>query len=269
MRIESINPTPIAHIDSYTAGRGGRSIEHRRLPILRGTISGLPKGLAGMVATSDLQGYDSKHIPVADRQLSGFCMANALQRLADAGDIPALDTMGLCLPGDYYAIATLDRRGGLGNVEHVWRAFARHFRWVVGVAGNHDSFADTGSFSGIFDDLPHVYGLAADSVTVDTLTIGGVSGIEGNPRKFWHYPLDELSQRLNDVLAADPELLLMHDGPAHPSESAQLKCWYTKAMRHYEGLVIRGHRHWMEPVIDIKRFQVLNVDSRAVVLEAV
>lgn len=269
MRIESIDLNPILEIASYTAGRGGRSVEYRRLPILKGTISGLPEGLAGIVATSDLQGYHAKHVPVAERQLSGLCMASALRDLADAGDIPALGSMGLCLPGDYYAIATLDKRGGMGNVEHIWREFSHDFRWVAGVAGNHDSFADTGSFAGIFDDLPHVHGLEADSIKVDNFTLAGLSGIEGNKRKFWHYPIDELSKRLKNVLAADPELLVMHDGPASPSEAAHCQCWYTDAMRHYQGLVIRGHRYWEQPVQDIKDFQVLNVDSRAVVLEAI
>ena len=61
--------------------------------------------------------------------------------------------MGLLLCGDLYVRPALDARGGLGDVRPVWRAFARHFRWVAGVPGNHDAFG-TPSERTAFANLP-------------------------------------------------------------------------------------------------------------------
>ena len=48
--------------------------------------------------------------------------------------------IGVLLAGDLYTVPALDRRGGSGDVTAVWRAFGDEFSWVVGVAGNHDTF---------------------------------------------------------------------------------------------------------------------------------
>ncbi|MEZ6040302.1 MAG: hypothetical protein R3C20_07335 [Planctomycetaceae bacterium] len=51
--------------------------------------------------------------------------------------------MGVILAGDFYTVPNLDKRGGSGDVTSVWQAFARQFKWVVGVAGNHDIFGNS------------------------------------------------------------------------------------------------------------------------------
>ena len=52
--------------------------------------------------------------------------------------------------GDYYAIPSLDKRGGLGDVEQVWCGFKQISQTVIGVAGNHDRFGGKLKLDGFF-----------------------------------------------------------------------------------------------------------------------
>ncbi|MDV7390080.1 hypothetical protein RZS08_01950, partial [Arthrospira platensis SPKY1] len=105
-----------------------------------------------------------------------------LRTLAELAVIPALDRCGALLAGDLYAAPGADKMGATGDVRPVWRAFARHLRWVAGVAGNHDLFGDRGAQAGLARE-PGLHLLDGDAVTLDGLRIAGVGGICGRPGK--------------------------------------------------------------------------------------
>ena len=118
------------------AARGGGSTVET-LEIKRARAIGLPDTLDAIVATSDLQGI----VPdprTCEATLLGVAVAEALEELAFYNVLPPADRIGVVLAGDLYSVPTADKRGGFGDVASVWRAFAKRFAWVAGVAGNHD-----------------------------------------------------------------------------------------------------------------------------------
>jgi 3',5'-cyclic-AMP phosphodiesterase len=190
MRILSVDirGAPLDVIPYVSAIRGGGS-ELAALPVLRATVDELPADVAAIVVASDLQGVELTRQPGVVPRLLGEVLAARLGDLAARGRLPPLDQIGVILAGDLYA--AISRRGGLGDVRAVWRAFAERFRWVVGVAGNHDHFgspSDQAQFAG----EPRVGLLDASVVTLDGLHIGGVSGIVGDPRRPFRRSEDEL-----------------------------------------------------------------------------
>jgi len=114
------------------------------LPILRATVDHLPDGLEAIVATADLQGRGLEREDGGPAPLLGELLAEELEALAKLGEIPSPDVTGVILAGDLYSRPELDCRGGSGDVRVVWDAFARNFRWVAGVAGNHDFYGSRG-----------------------------------------------------------------------------------------------------------------------------
>jgi len=102
-------------------------------------------------------------------------LAQELALLAEFSEIPPLKQIGVLLLGDFYAAPALTERGAHGNVEPVWHAFAERFRWVVGIAGNHDVFPN---FADWHVDHNYRFGnryfLDGSVVTVDGLKIAGI-----------------------------------------------------------------------------------------------
>lgn len=76
-------------------------------------------------------------------------------------------------------------------------AFGQQFRWVVGVAGNHDTFGAPREQAQFFRQRPELQLLDGDVVDVDGLRVGGVGGIMGRPDKQGRAPhaLTLLAQR--------------------------------------------------------------------------
>ncbi len=200
----------------------------------------------------------------ASLALLGLALARHCLQLSACGLLPDPERVGVILAGDLYA--ELGKRGGLGDVRAVWRAFAP-FRWVTGVAGNHDAFSeDLRDRAGIgrFRRRGHRV-LDGDQVELDGLVVGGVSGIVGNPKKPNRRRLDAFAEALE--LASDAaQVLVLHEGPAVGGRTgnADLTALVSAAA---PPLVICGHRHWAAPLAELPcGRQVLNVDARAVVL---
>ena len=170
------------------------------------------------------------------------------------------------MAGDFYTVPALDKRGGSGDVSNVWRAFADQFDWVVGVAGNHDTFgADPGAaprFSGKLHYLDH------NCVCLDGLSIAGLGGIIGNPNRMRRRTEHDFLRAIEDLLEAQPDILLMHEGPDAPKRGfrgAPMVRELIELLR--PELVVRGHAHWDEPFVELDGgVQVLNVDARVVIL---
>ncbi|KNY26924.1 hypothetical protein [Pseudobacteroides cellulosolvens] len=134
MRIEKLNPDVIENI-YYKTIVSGDKITNAKLPILMGVVSGLPKYIDALVVTSDLQGIVEKD---NNEILLGEVLADYLPLFVEVELGLQPRNVGIILCGDLYA--TLSKRGGLGDVTGVWNHFNKHFRWVAGISGNHDSF---------------------------------------------------------------------------------------------------------------------------------
>jgi Icc-related predicted phosphoesterase len=239
----------------------------RSLPVLRGAVDGLPPEIDALIVSSDLQGVASLDDGSGALRLLGVVLASRLAALADAGTIPARDRTGILLAGDLFSAPAGDVRGVSGDVRDVWRAFATHFRWVAGVAGNHDTFG-AGHDRGHSFREPRVHVLDGDVVDLDRLRVAGLGGIIGDPAKPGRRAEREFVRELKRLVAAKPNILILHHGPdtdrgrlrGHPEVRGALS-------RSGPVLVVCGHVYWPEPVADVRGgAQALNVDSRVVVL---
>jgi len=264
MRITSLESTPFSTV-RYLAAASGGGTATLSLPILRGRVDALPTSLDALVVASDLQGIELG----GARRLLGEALADELGRLAGDGQLPPLERVGVLLAGDLYSAPNADRRGATGDVRAVWRALAARCRFVAGVAGNHDTFGDRDDEARFRRELG-VHLLDGDVAELDTLRIGGVGGIIGDPHKPARRDEREFVRALRGVLAERPPVVVLHHGP--DAERGALRG--HEAVRHAldrsgELLVVCGHVHWRTPLADVRGgAQALNVDGRVVVLTA-
>jgi 3',5'-cyclic-AMP phosphodiesterase len=266
MRILDIAALPFWEIPYRLAGPG-RTIDTAVLPLIYGTVDVLPKGIEAMLACSDLQGRGQPRSATPTPDLLGETLTTELALLAATGEIPEPQRIGILLLGDFYADPHLQGRGVHGNVGAVWRTFAANFRWVLGVAGNHDII-----------DRPPVPGQTnahlfdGDIVMVDGLRVGGVSGIIGAAKVGRAWRRDEISfmDALNGLLRTNPDILLLHQGPDTGTPARPGHPTIRGALEHTTGvLTLCGHVHWPSPLATLPGGnQVLNVDGRAVLLRA-
>ena len=159
----------------------------------------------------------------------------------------------------------LDKRGGSGDVTSVWHAFFNTFDWVVGVAGNHDLFGDAATRPR-FPKPMHF--LDNDNVLIEGLSIAGLSGITGNPRRPWRRTEDGFVEALEHLLCDSPAIVIMHVGPDVPDSGHRGSQRIRQVVEQAEpALIVRGHSHWKEPLATLSNgTQVLNVDARVVIL---
>jgi len=139
MRILKLEMEPL-YLWPYlsAAPRGGTETQH--LPLLQGKVDTLPAGLDALVVTSDLQGVAPCAVLGGAVALLGEVLADGLASLSAEGVLPPLAHTGVVLAGDLYSDDAALARGASGDVRSEWEAFGQQFRWVVGVAGNHDTF---------------------------------------------------------------------------------------------------------------------------------
>jgi 3',5'-cyclic-AMP phosphodiesterase len=268
MRILTIGSeaTQLDAIPCLNAARGGGS-EVVMLPVLEGTVDRLPPGVEALVVASDLQGVELDRRRTGPPRLLGMVVAERLAELSASGRLPPPDRVGVILAGDLYAES--ERRGGLGDVRPVWGAFAQQFRWVVGVAGNHDHF---GSNQGRAEpvDEPGAHVLDESAAQLDGLVVAGVSGVIGNPRRPFRREEDDFVLAILSVLDLEPEILVLHEGPSvlGMEESKIGSSIVRRTLADRAGLlVVCGHCYWSEPLAALPGGpQVLNVDHRVVVL---
>jgi Icc protein len=269
MRIIKLNDGNIAEIPFHCAGRGHQKSYIDRLPIQIAKVSGLPDELDALIATSDLQGRETQEMASgANPRLLGERIAEELF----VEILPSLqfspEKVGILLAGDFFTVANVDKRGGTGDVTRVWQAFAELFRWVVGVAGNHDLFGEAES-----PRLPiasNAHFLDGEVIELDGLKIAGISGIIGNPRKPNRRDEADFLASVRQLPLDDVDLLLMHTGPsgsgaidAQPGIAAVRKLIEQDSAT----LVVRGHDHWDQPLSELNNDnQVLNVDCRTIIL---
>ena len=266
MRITSIHKRPIHEIPFRTVGGNGRHTVRKQLQVSCAQVEDLPIGLEGLLVMSDLQGFErEQHGYRQDAALLGEVVADELCSLQRRRLLPSLESLGVILAGDLYARER--RRGGIGDVTHVWRAFKKN-RWVAGVRGNHDLLA----ISQDETTIP-LYDLDSGSVEVDGFRISGVGGVAGNPSMPNRRPLEEFLKAVESVLSDSPDLLVLHQGP--PPESGQSRKG-LKELRDlfqqvdHELLVVFGHERWKKGFEQFTpNVQLLNVHERVVLLRPV
>lgn len=266
MRIVSMERAPLSRLTYLNAAGGGR-VRSDVLNMQVGRVDHLPTALEAVLVTSDLQGVVRTWARGPQTTLLGVHLAQHCVALSNQGVLPPLSRVGVVLAGDLYASPDGTKRGASGDVSAVWAAFAAHFRWVVGVEGNHDIF-DAPAAREAVRAMPNVHLLDGDVCTVDGLTIGGVGLILANKRKPGRRPMDEFEAKLHGVLRQNPALLVLHEGPdGGPQQmgSADVRRWLWP---HPGPLVVCGHRHWHDPLYTRGPRQVLNTDHRAVLLRA-
>lgn len=266
MRILTLDTVP-THTWPYqsAAPRGGSEVRH--FPLLRGTVDALPEGLEALLVLSDLQGVAPHALHDGAVALLGEVLADTLASLGELGELPLPGHTGVVLAGDLYSDDSATVRGASGDVRAVWNAFAAHYRWVAGVAGNHDTFGGARE-EARFRRQPGVYLLDGEVVDLEGLRVGGVGGIIGRPDKLGRREETEHLRMMGEVLRAGPELLVLHAGPDVPGSRVRGSASIREVLEGQEGvLVVCGHAHWEEPLAMLAGgTQVLNVDSRAVLL---
>lgn len=265
VRIVDLDPEPL-HVLTYADAAPGGGTQARALPLVRARVDGLPPELDALLVTSDLQGRGRLAAADGAMPLLGEVLAEEYAALAELGLVPAPASTGVLLAGDLYAAPGADRMGATGDVRAVWRAFAASFRWVAGVAGNHDLFGGAQEH-GRFAREPGVHLLDGAAATLDDLRVAGVGGICGNKGKPNRRPRDEFLAAIRRVLANRPHVLVLHEGPDGAAPGQRGNPEVRAAVDGRRVLVVCGHVHWSSPLAELPGgAQVLNVDGRAFVL---
>lgn len=267
MLITSFQEQVIGQIPFLNAGKGPGSFTVDELPIHIAKTSAMPGDLDAIVVTSDLQGRECfEENGGGPPRLLGEVLPDRLcnEFLAALGVVPS--RVGALLAGDFYTVPALDKLGGTGDVTDVWRAFATAFRWVAGVAGNHDTFGQhTRPLKRIATNVHYLDGTWAE---LGGLRIAGIGGIIGNPRKTQRKAESSFVDQLESLLRLRPDVLVMHDGPDCPEAGLRGSAIVRETLERFRPpLVVRGHAHWRSPLARLKGdTQVLNVDCRVVII---
>jgi len=263
LRVSSLAKAPVHRLRYLNAGKRGGA-EPARLDVQQAQLTGLPdSGIEALLVASDLQGRSPSF--GGESRLLGEALAEELEQFAVADLVPALDRIGVILCGDLYSVPEANKRGGHGDVSDVWYAFADRFRWVAGVAGNHDGFGSDKARRRL-GDVANVHLLDGDCVDVDGLRLGGVGYISGDPAKRGRRDEDDQLAAVEMVLEQCLDILILHEGPRGGDGqrgNARIRHLVERAPAH---LVACGHVHWPEPLATVGSSQCLNADSRAILL---
>ncbi len=263
LTVERFVRAPVFQLRYKNAKSGGGSVSVM-LPVQIAYARGIPKDLAGILVTSDLQG-------VIGQTLLGQAFAGAFDEHAKKHGLPKSEDLGAILAGDFYSAPTGDVRGATGDVRPVWDAFADRFRWVLGVQGNHDRFEEHRSGKPAHYQRENANLLDGEVIERDGIRVGGVGKIMGKPSKEGRRTPLSFEESLLEVMLEEPDIVVLHQGPPGASNRHRGGEPMVGEMlglpSHPGSLVICGHRHWDHALSEFKSgAQVLNVDARAVVL---
>lgn len=268
MKIIKLEPQPIAQFPFLNAGRRANDFFVDQLPVYKAIVDGFPNSLEAIIATADLQGLES--VPAAPSRplrLLGQVLPKLLEDVLDGLGINSGDRVASMLAGDFYTYPDLHGRGGTGDVMRVWESFAANYQWVYGVAGNHDLFGDQISYKPKWNG-PRIHLLDGDRTELDGLKIAGISGVIGNPRKNFRRTHQDYIESLELLLGEPTDIALMHEGPQAPQKNCRGVIEITEVVEKTKpSLVIRGHKHWPEPLGELDcGVQILNVEATVVVM---
>jgi Icc-related predicted phosphoesterase len=242
---------------------GNQTIQEVDLPIFLGKIAHLGENLDAIIATSDLQGivkHDDKEYLLGEKLPEFLSIYLELE-------FPKLDKnrIGILLCGDLYA--NLEKRGVGGNVQNIWREFNKYFKWVVGVAGNHDDFGNIHEFNA-FRNEQNIYYLHKDIQKIDRLNFGGISGIIGRSDKPQRVEEKEYLMSLKKMLLKQPSSILLHQSPDVKAEDLEGNEAIRKVIESSpQNLIFCGHSHWNKQLVVLENgTQIVNLDGKVLVL---
>ena len=262
-----VEPSPgelVTEVVYIVPGADGSPPRYATLPVTVHRVHGFSTPRA-LVVTGDLQ-YFAAATSDTSPILLGVSLADTLASLAGSSVLPDTDHVAVVLTGDYYADPA-GTMGASGPIDSVWSAFAQRFPWVVGVLGNHDQFE---SNSGLRHErsVQVMQTLDSTETVVGDLTIAGVGGIMGNPRRPGRRTQAEYLSEVMRMSARQPDVLVLHETPAIP----EMRLRGSETLReHLEAtpplMVCCGHVHWTTPIVLLNSGTiVVNADMRCVVL---
>lgn len=268
MRIIDFETKPIGKIAFLNAGRRPNQFFRDTVDVFHGRVAHLPESLDAIVVSADLQGREfpgaRQTSPEDGLRLLGEIMPDLLVEFLDKLGVNAQANVAAILAGDFYTYPDLRGRGGTGDVTAVWQSFADSYRWVIGVAGNHDTF---GERSNLFSRKNAVV-LDGQRTEKDGWSFAGISGVIGNPKKNFRRSHEDFLFALDDVIAQPTDVLVMHDGPSGKQLGYKgIEEALEIVERKRPSLVVRGHCHWPTPLVEVRNnVQILNVDQTVVIL---
>jgi len=241
---------PTSALIYHCADRDGQTKE-RLLPCHEVIVDSLPDVVDTLIATADLQGRE-KQLP---HRLLGEVVSEELRGKLEPS------RSGVLLAGDFYANEAADKRGASGEVDSVWHSFFKHYRWTVGVLGNHDRLKDSIEATALLD---------GQVLEKDGLRIGGISGIIGKAGRLLRRELKSYLEILEAILSSSPDIVVLHESPAHDRPERRGNPHIAALLaRSNPVLVVCGHCYWPSPLIELENgTQILNVDSRLCLLRA-
>ena len=264
MRISNLSTDPIHEFEFLNAGRKPNDFYVDRLPVLHGQVDELPDELEALVFCADLQGREvsgpQAHDPL---RLIGVNIPLALAPVLESLNVRSRQRAGVVLAGDFYTYPDLRGRGGTGDVTAVWKSFST-FRWVLGVAGNHDTFGEQ-------KEPPKCdtsYFLDAGRCVVDGIQFAGLSGVIGSPHKNFRRNQHDYLENLELLFSEPTDIGVLHEGPNGDTGKYPGLIEIRNVLESCPPcLLVRGHKHWPEPMIELANgTQVLNVECTIVVL---
>jgi Icc-related predicted phosphoesterase len=272
MKIELNDLEPIERFDYEVVAQGGRRDENgnrilkkENLPIYLGSIKEHKiEGIECLVIASDLQG---NVLQDDEPKLLGEVLPAFLQLLFEIEfEEINRDKVGVFLCGDLFA--RLDKRGGLGDVKNVWRAFNKYFGFVAGVAGNHDDFGQFKDFEA-FKNEKGIHYLHNQIVKIENFKVGGIGGIIGRPDKPFRNEEEKHLNELKKLLAKQPHFILLHEGPSNKDPELpgndKIRMLIERAQKN---TVFCGHNYWDRSVVNKENgTQVINVDAKCIILQ--
>ncbi len=233
-----------------------------QLPILKGIFEQPSDEIDALIIASDLQGNIENG---KESLLLGEQIAEYLQFLIELDLSISHQRIGVILAGDLFA--TLDKRGGYGDVRQVYTAFRNNFKWVVGVNGNHDRIGENKVDEIRFKKEQNIYVLHKQIIDLDNFKIGGIGGIIGNNLKPNRVEEGEYLSALKSILLDKPDAIILHESPDFVEDDFDGNANIRKAIENSPpNVIICGHRFWREPLRIYKNgSQILNVNERVVI----
>lgn len=239
-----------------------RSLEKHDLPLFDARVDVLPEGLDGLFICSDLQGHVKAQ---GDYILLGEWLPAFLESYLGIyfPDLK-MEYIGILLCGDLFA--RLEKRGGGGDVRPVWWAFNERFRWVAGVAGNHDHFGSKAEQEA-FAREAGIHLLEKELIELDGLEIAGISGIIGREDKLFRVEQGEYLAQLKRLLRKRPDLLLLHESPSCEEEHGNPLIRAELETASAVTTLFCGHCHWSKVKHEYSNgLEAFNLDARALFL---
>jgi Icc-related predicted phosphoesterase len=249
-----VEDVPFHKLPYRSSGKNG-AIRWLILPFYRAFVDELPKGITSFIVTSDLQG---RELNEKSNRLVGEAVAEEIELLIKLEEINVVDFVALA--GDLYDYPDCRKLGGTGDVTTVWNAFAKTFKTVVGVHGNHDIVNESKLER-------NAVILDGETTSILSMHIGGVCGIVGKKSRNHRKSEIEFKESLTNVCNKKNDIVLLHQGPDDPVNQQLGQPFIREHLcKNGSSIVFFGHCHWDEPCIEMGNNQLLNVDNRIYII---